>query len=222
MKSLINLEYDKNYQYGKDFYDDDRRERLYLKKTYFKMDKSDYYFLNLYSIKDGAMLCQGYLYFCLDFQNKESKFIGVYVRDEFRNLGYASFLIANWIKLCLDNGIYNLYTNKKQRKPFTLYLLKKYYFDLKNLEEYNTSHFNIHICRGLSDNTKYLLFDNQRQKEGFSHGNIMNGDNYHIIDSLTEGIEEIDKVLLSRPHILTSENASYVKALKYIDKRTKR
>lgn len=223
MTNLFELEYDKNYQQGKEFLDGNNRERLYLKRSYSKAEKRDFYFLNLYTITDsGDMLCQGYMYFTLTFLEKKSKFMGVYVRPDCRNSGYASFLIANWIKLCLDNDIYDLRTNKKQRKPFTLHLLKKYAFDLANLEEYNTSPYVVHICRDLSNNFKYLLFDSQKQKEGFAHGTIIRGDNYRIIDCMTDGIEEIDKVILSRPHLLKSANDSYVKSLQYIRRKTEK
>lgn len=221
MNSLYNLDYEKNYQYGEDFFDGKNVERIYLKKTHSKAENRDYYFLNLYSISPfGDMVCQGYMYFGLNQQSNQAKFIGVYIRPECRNSGYASLLITNWIKLCLDNDIYDLRANKRQRKPFILYLLKKYEFELANRDEYNTSPYVIHICRDLSSNFKYLLFDNEKQKQGFASGKIMSHDSYHIIDSLTDGIEEVDKVILSRPHLLQDENQAYVKSLRYIKKRT--
>lgn len=219
MNNLTNIEFEKNYQIGQDFFDGRNIERLYLKKTHSKAENKDYYFLNLYTITpNGEMLCQGYMYFGLNVPKNQAKFIGVYVRPEYRSQGYASLLIAEWIKLCLDSDIYDLKVNKKQRKPFILYLLKKYEFELANINEYNTSPYVIHICRDLSSNFKYLLFDSEKQKEGFSNGKIMRYDDYHIIEQLTDGIEEVDKVLLSRPHILTDENQAYVKSLKYIRK----
>lgn len=222
MINLFDLEYDKNYQIGKDFYDNGTRERLYLKRSYSKPDKRDFYFLNIYTFSPtGDISCQGYMYFTMHPGQNESRFVGVYIKPEYRDNGYASFLISNWIKLCLDNDIYNLRTHKKQRKPFTLHLLKKYEFELANLEEYNTSPYVIHICRDSSTRFKYLMFDSEKQKRGFVSGKIIRGDNYQIIDCITDGIEEIDKVILSRTHLLQDENLSYSKALRLIKEKTK-
>lgn len=223
MINLFDLECDKNYQIGHDFYDNGTKERLYLKKSYSKAENRNFYFINLYSFsKIGDVQCLGYMYFTIHPGKNSSKFIGVYVKPEYRDNGYASFLISNWIKICLDNDIYDLRTNKKQRKPFTLHLLKKYEFDLANLQEYDTSPYVIHICRDSSTNFKYLMFDNEKQKRGFVTGKIIQGDNYRIIDCMTDGIEEIDKVILSRPHLLKDENTSYVKSLEYIRRKAEK
>ena len=68
--------------------------------------------------------------FYLDKENKTSEFIGIGVAPEYRDLNIGSFLIASWIDLCLNNGYDFLGANKKQRKPFLLYLLKTYGFEI--------------------------------------------------------------------------------------------
>lgn len=98
-----------------------QKQKVYLTKSYFTKKKSYQYFIKIIS-KNSEY--QGYLYFYLDFENLESQFIGIYIKPDYRNTGLASLLLSYWIRFCLDNNFSYLSTNKKQRKPFLLFLLK--------------------------------------------------------------------------------------------------
>ena len=219
MNTIKNIPYNKMILID-EYYYNELKLNLYLEKSYFKANGLDQYFLKLI-VKNlnGSLSCIAYIYFYLDFDKNESKFIGIYTKTEYRNNGFASLLISNWIKFCLDNGIYNLETNKKQRKPFLLYLLKTFYFELRNKDAYKKSGSNIDICSKTDDYNKYLLFQNEKQKKNFINGNIYQGDNYHILDFLDEDTRILDTVLLSHPYIIQDDNAAYSRSLKKIDSK---
>lgn len=214
--NIFNIPYDKLILIGEN---KEHKQRVYLQKTQFKVKNKDHYFIKLLkpSIK-GNLLCQGYIYFYFDLLKKESNFIGVYVDEKYRNQGIAQLLISYWIIFCFDNGIYNLDTNIKQRKPFILYLLKKFKFDILNINEYETSPNTISICKKENSLNKYLYFKNIDQKETFIKGNIKNEDNYIILDKITDEVEVLDRVLLSTPYISKETNIAYTKSLTLVDK----
>ena len=95
----------------------------------------------------------------------------------------GSFLIASWIDFCLNNGYEMLGVNKKQRKPFLLYMLKKYGFEVPDLTEYYTRNDIVTICCDveLHDKTKFLLFRDARHENTFLGTNTYKEDNYGII-----------------------------------------
>lgn len=163
--------------------------------------------------KNSTMLCQGYIYFYLDFEKRESKFIGTYVKPEYRNSKIASLLISSWILFCIENNFNCLGTNLKQRKPFLIYLLKNFDFEIENKSSYITSPYTIHICKEKNTDSKCLLFKNKKQATLFSNSNIMKEDNYKIIDSIGPNIQIIDDVLLSIPYQLKDKSKAYKKAL---------
>ncbi len=211
MKTLQNLEVnrpvilDNTYQYQ------GQEQRIYINKSMFQ--KKEQYFLQLaLPQKDIAMVQQGYIYFYMDHKQKTSDFIGLYLKPECRGMGLSSLLISNWIKLCLDNGYEHLDTNKKQRKPFLLYSLKKYQFELEDKTKYETSPCTIHICHKENDKTKYLLFKTKGFSETFKNSKIMKVDNYEILEEYNPEIPIVDDVLLSHPYFLQDNEKAYQKA----------
>lgn len=161
---------------------------------------------------------QGYMYFSINLDNNSSSYIGTYVNPKYRNSGVAQMLNATWIKFCLDNGIEYLKTNIRQRKPFSIYLLKKYNFEIKDLDDYIDR--SIYICKRNQDDAKCLVFDSERQKKIFKASNIYKDDNYVVLDN-TENVLVLDKVILNHTYYLDekdNENA-YQKALKIRDRK---
>lgn len=217
MKALEGLSYDKKTLFDKDYQHGNYESRIYLEKTFFPANSKDQYFLKLMNLTtNGHLDCIGYIYFYIDFLTAESKFIGIYVKPEYRNMGIASLLVSNWIKLCLDNGITNLETSKRQRKPALLYLLKTYTFEIEQPELYETSKFTIDICEGIHDKLKYLYFRNEKLKNEFLHGTIMQEGNYYILDNITDSYRIIDNVLTAKPYFMQDENNAYTRSLNCI------
>lgn len=193
------------------------KQRVFFEKTRFNEANVDQYFIKIFRVlPDGNYVCQGYIYFYLDFLNRSSNFIGLYTNPLFRNEGLGQLLISYWVTLCLDNGIYKLDTIQKQRKPFIIYLLKKFKFDLHNIQTYETSPNTISICQTPIIDAKCLHFKNPRQAETFRKGKINAGDNYFILDSLDEDTTVLDQVLLSTPYQSTDDELAYDRSLKLI------
>ena len=214
---LDNISYNDNILLDNNYVYYNYRQRLYLTRTYLKSNSQDQYFIKAYILDDGVLKCQGYIYFYLDFLRKASNFIGIYIKEEYRNSGLASLLTSNWLKLCLDNGIYNIGTNKKQRKPFLLYLLKKYRFELKDSQEYQKSFYNIHICQSQNNSNKCLMFDNPNQERAFLNSSFMKEDNYQIISPFDKDAIILDDVILSHLYFLQDEDYAYQKSLQTIE-----
>lgn len=148
------------------------------------------------------------LYFFLDFINKESSFIGAYINPSYRNKGLASLLVANWIKVCYDNDIVRLKTNKKQKKPLLIYLLKCCSFEIKKPEDYDISSDTISIYRG-PDGTYRLWFKNPIKKAAFMQSAIYGDGDYKILEMLGDNSSLVDRVLLSRTYFPTDPLLAY-------------
>ncbi len=217
MESIKRVEYNKKLLLLKDLVCMDFNQRLYVEKSFCKQVNCDQYFIKAYKLENNSLVCQGYIYFYIDMENKSSTYIGTKVKEEYRNMGIASLLTSSWIKFCLDNDIYNLNTNKKQRKPFLLYMLKSYSFELDDINKYNLSNFNIHICKKEDELTKYLLFDNLRQKENFIKGKIYLADNYQVLDELGQDTQKLDTILLSNIYYVQDNDFAYDKSVKVIN-----
>ena len=190
-------------------------QRIYLEKSFFPALQKDQYFISIAKInynKNQEKI--GYIYFYFNQYEKSCEFIGMFIKTEFRNQGLSSLLTSYWIRLCLDLGIVDLYTTKKQRKPFLIYILKTYFFELNNITIYQDSINNIHICRKEKDDKKYLLFDNDKEKASFQKGTIYTNDNYQILDELEGDTEKLDTVILSKRYFLKDDEAAYKKALR--------
>lgn len=212
---LQQLDYNKEKIVNDDLMFQGSIQRTYIKKTYHTAGKRDQYFITLYKVNNNSnMNCQGYIYFYLDFNTKTSEYIGSYIKPEYRSNGLASLLTSSWIKLCLDYDINHLKTTRKQRKPFLLYLLKTYTFELPDISFYQTSDNNIHLFRKENLSTKYLLFENQNQRKSFQQGKIYHNDNYDIIDMPNSSYKKLDTILLSQEYFLQDEESAYKKALR--------
>ena len=121
---LEGIPYGKNILYQDGLEYKGIKQDLYFQKTYFKETGKTQYFIKSFIKDNGSFTWQGYIYFYLNDDSKASDFIGVFVKKEFRNSGLASLLVASWIDFCFNNRYDFLGTNKTQRKPFLLYLLK--------------------------------------------------------------------------------------------------
>lgn len=194
-------------------------QNITLSRYLCESDKCDRYYLRVNIIENGKSLNQGYLYFYLEPTTHESKFVGASIKDEYRNSGLCSLLISSWIDLTLNDGFINLSTNPKQKKPFLLYLLKKYAFEVTNLNTYLTSDKVVYICKKHNDyNHKYISFKSIQEERRFKTSNIMKTDNYEIVNRDDEAVEILDSVALYTPYYLQSQEKAYQKALKTYQK----
>ncbi len=183
--------------YSTGYFSGEYNQDLYLKKAVMDNSNRPKYYINVFSSINNELVEQGYLYFYLDYEKKSSHFIGVKVKEKYRDLNIGSFLVATWIDLCLNNGYDFLGVNPKQRKPFLLYLLKTYGFEILDKSLYETRPDVISICRNtdFNDKNKYLLFRSKKHEEVFTKTNIYQTDNYKIINSL-EGMIHLDNIIL--------------------------
>lgn len=180
MKKIEDYGIDERELYKTGFFSGDYNQDLYIKKA--EVDQKDIptYFLSACSSKGEV---QGYIYFNLDMLKKESKFIGIKVEPQYRNLNMASFLVSSWIDMCLNNGYEMLGMNDRQRKPFFIYMLKKYQFEVPDLSLYETRPDIVAICRSdsFSDKAKYVLFKSPHEEKKFAESKIIRSDNYSIV-----------------------------------------
>lgn len=197
MSKLENLPEGERQIYKDGFFSGDYNQDLYLKKSVMDESNRPKFFLSVFSKINGELVQQGYLYFFLDYETKASYFIGVKVFEEYRNLNIGSFLVASWIDLCMNHGYNFLGVNEKQRKPFLLYLLKTYGFEILDKSLYSTRPDVISICRNenLLDKSKMLLFKDQKHEKVFIGTNIYKSDNYKIIHN-QGGVIVLDNVIL--------------------------
>lgn len=181
--------------YSNDYFSGDYNHEIYLMKANDDGSHRPKYYLRATTKINGVEVIQGYMYFYIDYDTKTSEFIGIKVHEEFRNLNISSLLISLWIDLCLNNGIDFLGSNKKQRKPFLIYLLKTYGFEILDKSLYETSKDLISICRRENDLSKLLLFRDTRNETLFRATNIFDEDNYQIITSL-DGVTHLDDIIM--------------------------
>lgn len=211
MSILTNLEYQQPVIYDASLTFNGHKQYTSLRKS--KIEGEDHHILSLFEDNLGDVTKQGFAYFFVNHDKKESQLIGVGIHPEFRNLGLATLLISNWIQLCLDNNIESLATTQKQRKPFLIYLIKDFGFDIHSPELYDTSREVISICRKAEEYTKYLYFKNAVEKANFQASRIMREDNYCILDELEEDVKVIDQVILRKSLYAQDNNRTYNRAL---------
>lgn len=194
---LKNLEENKRILYSTEYFSGDYNHDLYLKKAKDDGSNKPKYYISAFSNINGVMTLLGYIYFYIDFESKKSVYIGEAVKEEYRNLNIGSFLVASWINFCFNEGYDFLETNSKQKKPFLLYLLKTYGFEILDITLYHTRPDVITICRSenLENKNKYLLFKDHHHELEFRKTNIFKSDNYKIIYSPSEMII-LDDIIL--------------------------
>lgn len=197
MGKIENLEIGNRLLYSEGYFSGNYNQNLYIKRSNDDGSNRPKYFLSAFTTIDGELRQQGYLYFYLDHDTKSSFFIGIKVEEEYRNLNIGSFLVASWINLCLNNGYEFLGVHEKQRKPFLLYLLKTYGFEILDTSLYDTRPDVISICRNkdLERKEKLLLFRDKKHEQNFIGTNIYKTDDYKIINSL-EGTIHLDDIIL--------------------------
>ena len=197
MGKLENIDIGDRQLYKTGFFSGDYNQDLYLKRSIDDGSNKPKFYIGAFSNINGRLIQQGYLYFYLDYETKTSSFIGIAVEEEFRNLNIASFLVASWIDLCMNNGYDFLGTYEKQKKPFLLYLLKTYGFEILDKTQYETRPDVISVCRNIEkqDKRKYLLFRDKKHEKAFMTTNVYTHDNYEIIDN-TKGKIVLDNVIL--------------------------
>ena len=181
--------------YSQDYFSGDYNHEIYLMKANDDGSHRPKYYLRAVTNINGVEIIQGYLYFYIDYDTKTSEFIGIKVLEEYRNLNISSLLVSLWIDLCLNNGIDFLGSNKRQRKPFLIYLLKTYGFDILDQSLYEKSKDVISICRRGEDTSKLLLFRDSKHERNFKQTNIFETDNYEIITSL-DGVNHLDDIIM--------------------------
>ncbi len=203
-----------------------------MSKSFFQPHQQEQYFLKLYTSCQNKILCVGYIYFYVNLDQKESAFIGEYVKPEYRFQGLGNLLLSSWVRLCLDEELQILTTYKKQRKPFLLYLLKTFDFEIPDHTLYEKSFDTIWICKNMLDvKQKCLFFKSALQSIHFQNSKIRYADNYVILNSnyadksldelkqLQEekphipNIEILNQVLLSRKYYIEDKEAAYQKVL---------
>ena len=197
MGVLENMNCGDKLLYSSGYFSGEYSQDLYLKRAVDDGSNRPKYYLSIVSNINGELVQQGYLYFYLDYENKMSDFIGVKVSEKYRDLNIGSFLVASWIDLCLNNGYDFLGANKKQRKPFLLYLLKTYGFEVFDLSLYGSRDDVITVCKGIEkdDKRKILLFKDPKHEKVFMGTNCCKDDNYEIVHS-RKGIITLDDVIL--------------------------
>ena len=205
----------------------DTKHELHIKleKTFHEVSNRDIYYIKLYLAGNDIYKSIGYMYFYLNQLDEcinASTYVGTYIDPEYRSSGLASLLLSYWICLTRENNCDTLTTIKKQRKPFLVYMLKKYGFDIADINEYLTATDKIYICRRSNDKTKYLLFESLRERLDFMCEKVYRCDNYKIIPTTLEDrpwdVSVLDKVLLNRIHNLKNFDTSYNLAEKMLRK----
>ena len=213
MNFLERMPYKSSILYEDDLKFQDKNLKTYVSRHCSETDVHDHYYLRMNIMKqDGTKKQLGYLYFYIDDKN-HSKFIGLMVNPEYRNCGLASLLISEWIQLNLNEGLENLETIPKQRKPFLLYMLKRYSFELGNLETYQTSDRAVSLYQKEDSLEKYLMFRHKGEEKRFQNSNIMKTDNYVIIEQLEENMTWLDDVVLYSPYYLQDKEKAYQKSI---------
>ena len=174
MENFEKLEEGQKVLFEEGFYSGQYDQDIYIRKAIHDNNspvKMPIFFISAVSMIDGHLTEQAHLYFYLDEITLTS----------YQNIG--SFLISYWINLCLKNGYEFLETTEKQKKPFLLYLLKTYGFEVSDLSLYETRPEVISICKSLDpgDSRKFLLFKNMNHEIQLSRTNVFKEDNYEII-----------------------------------------
>lgn len=197
MSKLENLDTQERTLYKEGYFSGDYDQTLYLKRSVDDGSNKLKVYISAYSRINGELIQQGCIYFYLDPELHSSDFIGEKVKPEFRNLNIGSFLVASWIDLCLNNNYEFLGAHEKQRKPFLLYLLKTYGFEIFDKSLYETRPDVISILRSpdVLDKRKYLFFRDPKHEAIFKKTNVFQHDNYDLVPK-PDGFIHLDNVIL--------------------------
>lgn len=211
MGLLKKIEIGDSVLYSDKYFSGDYNQELFIKRAVSNDNEDNKYYINVYSIINGELVRQGYLYFYLDHETKSSDFIGVNVSEEYRNLNIGSLLISTWIDLCLNNGYDFLGANKKQRKPFLVYLLKTYGFEIFNKSLYENRDDVITICKSkeVSDKSKILFFKDIKHENCFKSTNVYKSDNYKIIHD-KRSVITLDDIIMPLQNMRKDEIKYYL------------
>ncbi len=197
MEIFKKLEVDKRSLYSDNYFSGDFNQLLYLKRAVDDGSNRPKFYISAFAYVNGELRLQGYIYFYLDFETKRSDFIGMAVNPEYRGLDMGSLLLSSWIDICLNNGVEELGAHHKQKKPFLIYMLKKYGFEIEDTSLYRTSDALITLLRDpdFANKTKYLQFRSPHHEKVFMGTNIFKTDNYSILHN-PAGYYELDKVII--------------------------
>ncbi len=191
-------------------------QQVFVEKTFFRQLEVDQYFIKIFTKNEiGNFMNLGYLYFDLDFEENISHFIGMYIKPEFRGTGLSTLLISIWIQICLENEVASLETICNQRKPFIVYSLKRYGFDMRDKRDLMCN--KVFICQSNQkpeDLTKYLFFESDDQKATFLKSPIASADSYSVLDEITSDFTVLDTILLKQPYSLQDEGKAYKLSMK--------
>ena len=198
MNTFETLTPGKRYLYSTNYYSGNYNHIIYVKKAIDDGSNKPKFYISIFTNINGIERQIGYLYFYVDYKLKTCNFIGLKVEPKYRGLNIGSFLVATWIDLCLNNGYNFLGTNEKQRKPFLLYLLKTYGFEILDTTLYETRDDVISICKykNKKDKSKLLIFKDSYHEKSFKNTNSYTDDNYVIIDNPNNKIIVLDKVIM--------------------------
>ena len=186
------------HDYGYKLYKTNYFSNKYNHQIYFKYTNDagqDKIYISICTTIRNKEILQGYIYANVDKLSKTSEFIGMKVDYHFRNQNIGSLLVSLWIDFCYNNGYDFLKTTNKQRKPFLLYLLKKYGFEVYDTNLYETRNDVISICQNPDSNDKLLLFKDPKHEKVFRTSKAFKNDNYQITDS-QEDLILLDKIIM--------------------------
>ena len=181
--------------YSTSYFSNDYNHNIYYKYT--NDAGQDKIYISITTLINNQEVLQGYIYANVDNILNTSEFIGMKVEYKFRNQNIGSLLVSLWIDFCYNNGYDFLKTTNKQRKPFLLYLLKTYGFEVFNTRLYDTRKDVISICKktDTEKQEKILLFKDKNHEKVFRNTNIFKTDNYQIANS-TDNLTILDQVIM--------------------------
>jgi hypothetical protein len=138
----------------------------------------------------------GYVYYTSNEKKSESSFMGVEVIKDNRDMSLSNALFEIYFRICEENNVEILKT-KNQRKPFTIYLLKKWGYEYHR----DVSHIDI---LPKTNNKLRIRFNNDEQRNRFMNTRLYRSGQYEIVQNSVE--EAIETVILNRGYSLTNKD----------------
>lgn len=115
----------------------------------------------------------------------------------------------------VDNDIVNLKTNKKQKKPLLIYLLKCFAFEINNPLDYDISSDTISICKCI-DGAYRLFFKDSVKRDKFMNSAIFFDGGYEILMELSCEDKIVERILLSRTYFSNDDDSYKIASQKLI------